>query len=341
MKRSKLMMLASMAVLLAAGCGKDEETAQTANSPANSEATTGKKLAKITEFYYYKSEGFGTDGWCTGARMQWSGNNLASITPYEYEHGAPVDEGQQVYTYTGNRLTEMRSTYGECYFTYTDDRLTEVYSTRENSWERQLLTYSADGLLTTITTTNSYENSTSETRLTWSGGNVSAIQEYRDGEWVSTTSFTYDSKKSPYTSLFALQSNEYELLSANNVLRAEKTDASSTETTTRTYTYNGDYPVKCIETEGSEWEDHYTETTTYLEYSDGAGSEVSVPQAYSIDTPQGDEVVLGGGTYASGKTAILSVPDYGFTFSRWSDGNTDNPRSITVNRNMSLTAIFE
>lgn len=51
--------------------------------------------------------------------------------------------------------------------------------------------------------------------------------------------------------------------------------------------------------------------------------------------------VTGNGTYTAGSTiTVEAIPYDGFAFSRWNDGNTDNPRSVTVNDNMTLVAFF-
>lgn len=51
--------------------------------------------------------------------------------------------------------------------------------------------------------------------------------------------------------------------------------------------------------------------------------------------------VLGGGTYAYGATAILTAtPNANYTFMQWSDGNTQNPRMVTVTQNATYTALF-
>ena len=52
--------------------------------------------------------------------------------------------------------------------------------------------------------------------------------------------------------------------------------------------------------------------------------------------------VTGGGTYNSGATATLTAtPTNGYRFVSWQDGNTQNPRSITVTGNATYTATFE
>ncbi len=52
--------------------------------------------------------------------------------------------------------------------------------------------------------------------------------------------------------------------------------------------------------------------------------------------------VYGGGQYNAGETVrIWGTPEIGYQFERWNDGNTDNPRNITVNGNVTYTAYFK
>ncbi len=52
--------------------------------------------------------------------------------------------------------------------------------------------------------------------------------------------------------------------------------------------------------------------------------------------------VTGGGAYENGETATLTaIPNTGYRFVQWNDGNTDNPRTITVTESIQLTAEFE
>ena len=52
--------------------------------------------------------------------------------------------------------------------------------------------------------------------------------------------------------------------------------------------------------------------------------------------------VTGGGTYYYGDTIeIAATPYIGFEFVSWTDGNTDNPRTVIVTENMTYTAHFQ
>ena len=70
----------------------------------------------------------------------------------------------------------------------------------------------------------------------------------------------------------------------------------------------------------------------------------AIPQ-YTITVSANDGEmgsVTGGGTYDEGSTATLTAtPVGGYVFEKWSDDNTDNPRTITVNGAAAYTAIFK
>ncbi len=71
--------------------------------------------------------------------------------------------------------------------------------------------------------------------------------------------------------------------------------------------------------------------------------EISVPTVkYNIYvTPSIGGAVYGSGTYEVNSTAmIIATPADGFEFVKWSDGSTDNPRSIYVTKDASYVALF-
>ena len=50
----------------------------------------------------------------------------------------------------------------------------------------------------------------------------------------------------------------------------------------------------------------------------------------------------GGGQFDPGTTTrIWGTPEVGYQFDKWTDGNTENPRTITVNGNATYTAVFK
>ena len=82
-----------------------------------------------------------------------------------------------------------------------------------------------------------------------------------------------------------------------------------------------------------------TENATYT-----ASFSIEPTPTYSItiyyDENQG--FVLGAGTYEAGATAnIAAIPNDGYQFVKWGDGNTDNPRQIIVDHDITLAAFFD
>lgn len=62
---------------------------------------------------------------------------------------------------------------------------------------------------------------------------------------------------------------------------------------------------------------------------------------YTINTLATNGVVSGGGTYEYGASiTLIASPADGYKFEKWSDGNTQNPRGITVTGNATYEAQF-
>lgn len=60
----------------------------------------------------------------------------------------------------------------------------------------------------------------------------------------------------------------------------------------------------------------------------------------SANTKMG--IVYGSGIFANGSTTeIVAIEKYGYHFTKWSDGNTENPRFVEVNGNSTFTAEFD
>ena len=52
--------------------------------------------------------------------------------------------------------------------------------------------------------------------------------------------------------------------------------------------------------------------------------------------------VTGGGKYLEGtEVTITAVPNSGYVFDHWNDNNTDNPRELVMNSDMTLKAFFK
>ena len=94
-----------------------------------------------------------------------------------------------------------------------------------------------------------------------------------------------------------------------------------------------------------QWSDGSTVNTRTLQVvSDTAFTAYFTPNTYTVTVTSNDTTmgsVFGSGTYNHGATATLSATAaYGYHFVQWSDGNFDNPRTITVTANATYTAQF-
>lgn len=98
------------------------------------------------------------------------------------------------------------------------------------------------------------------------------------------------------------------------------------------HVYSGTYPVR----EGL-WHQMDYQTTYY-------GPFLPIVDFYTLNATCNDTtmgLVEGAGRYPSQSTATLTAtPTVGHIFTQWSDGETANPRSITMTADTSLTAIF-
>ena len=82
-----------------------------------------------------------------------------------------------------------------------------------------------------------------------------------------------------------------------------------------------------------------TGNATYTATFAAGGSTYYTVSAYV--SPNGAGTVTGTGTFPAGSTTTLTaIPNSGYAFDHWNDGSTDNPRTVTVNNNMSFTAYF-
>ena len=94
----------------------------------------------------------------------------------------------------------------------------------------------------------------------------------------------------------------------------------------------------------------------YIEPQEGAGGSASMPgggssqpapvkpkrtlTVRSANESQGS--VSGGGTFDEGSTqTVQATPKTGFAFDKWSDGSTQNPRTVKLTSDLTLTASFK
>ena len=82
-----------------------------------------------------------------------------------------------------------------------------------------------------------------------------------------------------------------------------------------------------------QWSDHYLNNPhTLFLTSDTVFTAIFIPYTYTITAVGTDHgKVSGAGTYDCGTIVTLTaIPNTGYHFTQWNDGNTDNPRTIVV-----------
>lgn len=359
MTARRVLALASI-LMVAVSCEKDHGGLYQGSDAEG--GASGKQLIAINEIEYckYFSDYVlrNTEGYYYGTNMIWQGGRLTEMIVKRIKNGAIVENGRATFSYQGENPTEVTITSSEgdetesatMYITYSDGRVSEVYMVEGDEWEKMNYAYSSDGKLESVTQT-SMGGTMRNYVMTWTGNNITTVKRYDNGTLENTYTFTYDSKKRPTDAIPTwfqiIMSDGYSWASANNViLRTYETSYGYTRTYSYAYTYDGDYPVKCIETyryEGSSgYSDVYT-TTSYYEYADGTGNNL-LPKIFEIGTASNNDqwgYVSGGGDYVEGSEVILYANSlYQHDFLQWSDGNTNNPRTVSATGNATYTAIF-
>lgn len=89
------------------------------------------------------------------------------------------------------------------------------------------------------------------------------------------------------------------------------------------------------------WSDGNTENPRTIEVNDDITLVAEFAVVYNVVITAKNGSVTGDGMYKSGAIATLTARAYeGYRFKQWSDGNTDNPREIVVDKDIDLAAEF-
>jgi len=163
--------------------------------------------------------------------------------------------------------------------------------------------------------------------------------QWNDGNSQNPRTITV-SQDSAFTAYFA--PNNYTIVaSSNNSTMGSVTGSGS-------YTYLHEMSMTATAAYGYhfvQWNDGITDNPrTITVRCDSAFTAQFAANSYLITVESNDPSMgsaYGGGSYNYGAQATLSAAaNAGYHFSQWSDGNTDNPRIITVSNNASFTAVF-
>ena len=349
-KAHKLLTLAFGAMILFAACGREDDKPTTPTDPA----PDGEKKLEYWEQLNYETDGTSTWGGFGYYKFSWDNGLLKKMEMFN-------DDGQSEYSceiiYENGKAKEIREyeAPGElhCAYTllYTGDRVTGAVG---SDGSEGTYSYNAAGELVKKTFTYNGGSGTYTTYLTWENGNVveiRAVHNYDSRTSTYSYTYTYDNKINPLRSV--MSTLEYasrsasEWLSQNNAISETRIDNAGEQSVRHsTYTYGGDYPTSTTQEETigrSNFKDR-----SYFRYTDGSGMSIS-SQVCRIRIETGSEgrpYAYGRGEYLRGDTVIISAdPEYDsegthYTFSRWSDGNTDNPRTFVATADMTFQPVY-
>ena len=109
--------------------------------------------------------------------------------------------------------------------------------------------------------------------------------------------------------------------------------------------FTGDYNGSMLSLDGSSWSTVQAASDGELDYTWMIRAITSATVGnYVISVTSSNPTmgtVTGGGSYVGGATATLvATPNAGYHFVNWNDGNTDNPRIVTVTGNATYEATF-
>jgi hypothetical protein len=160
----------------------------------------------------------------------------------------------------------------------------------------------------------------------WSDGNTSASRTFTVTDNVSLTAY------------FAINTYNVSLTAGTG----------GTVSGGGTYNYGSTATITATPSEHYHFT-NWSDSNTNASRSFTVTGNVSLTAYFAIDThtistavsPSGTGSVSGGGTYNYGASATLTAtPASGYEFSQWSDGDTSNPRTVTVSGNATYTAQF-
>jgi len=152
---------------------------------------------------------------------------------------------------------------------------------------------------------------------------------------ISNPRLVYASEDQQFTAIFAANTYSFTFIGENGIVTGPN-NYSYGDTVQITATANNGYHFIM-------WADSVTDNPrSVLVRGDSTFTAIFEPSTYAITASAENGSVSGAGTYNYGSTVTLAATaNEGYHFVKWSDGNTDNPRTITVTSDLELMAIFE
>ena len=166
--------------------------------------------------------------------------------------------------------------------------------------------------------------------------NGAVVSEELDYTFEVTGNATYTAFFSKMPTTFYTIETTVDPAEAGTVTGGGQHEAGSTIELTATANYGYSF---------SHWQDNNTDNPREITVTGNATyTAFFILLQYEITTrvePEESGSVSGAGTYDYGSTITLTATaNTGYTFDHWNDGNTDNPRTITVTSDMEFVANF-
>ena len=244
----------------------------------------------------------------------------------EYEHGTEVsltatpNEGYHFVKWSDGETTPTRT------ITVTDN----VTLTAEFAINVYTVTLTAEN--GTVTGDGEYNHGT-EVTLTATPAEGYHFVKWSDGNTNATRSITVTSNIT-LTAEFAINVYTVTLTAENGIVTGAGEYVHGTEVTLTASPNEGYHFVK--------WSDGDTNPTRTITVTDNVTltAEFAI-NVYTVTLTAENGTVTGAGEYEHGQTANITVtPAEGYHFVKWSDGDTNPTRTITVTDNVTLTAEF-
>jgi len=164
--------------------------------------------------------------------------------------------------------------------------------------------------------------------------------QWNDGDTANPRSVTVTGNIS-YTAQFAINSYAVSVSSANPSMGTASGGGSFVHGAATYITATATYGYRF-----TQWNDGNTDNSRLITVTQNASYVAHFAiNSYNVSVTASNTAlgsVTGGGTFVyNAQTTLTATPYYGFYFVQWSDGNTDNPRTITVTSDVSLVAQFD
>ena len=182
-------------------------------------------------------------------------------------------------------------------------------------------------------------------RMTPPTTGTSAFNQYTATLWVPCGSAAAYSAADGWSNFSDIRETGASLLSVSSA----NPQMGTASITLQPSCSNGNATIVATPNEGYrfvQWNDGNTDNPRSLYVSspvEYVASFEAIP-TYTITAVSADEAtgtVTGGGIFYEGETATLTAtPAEGYRFATWNDGNTDNPRTVTVTEDATYTASF-